>query len=130
MKVIGSSGSGKTESLRRIGTEIIRHGIPLLVLNFHGDIGMNFVETVLLSAGRNSTMGINPLEVFFHDANRVGLVDQRMALVAMLKRAIPTLSQNQMAILERAIRGAYEYNGIFDDAPATWFDGQGRSRWS
>lgn len=120
MMVTGGSGSGKTVAFRQIATEIMLHGCPVLMLDYHGDIETEWIDTILLSSGRGSPLGINPLEVFIHDESRAGLMDQRMALVGMFKRAIPTLSQNQMAILERAIKGAYEYVDIHDNRPETW----------
>lgn len=119
MLILGSSGSGKTETLKRIGLGIIQHAIPLLILDFHGDVIFPGMETVLMSSGIASKIGVNPLELTVHDPDRVGLIDQRMAFSGILKRAIPTLSLNQQAIMTAALGMAYRRVGIFDDMPET-----------
>jgi DNA helicase HerA-like ATPase len=117
--VLGASGSGKTESLKLIGHEIARHGIPLLVLDFHGDVNFTGVNTVLLSSGTQSISGINPLELDTYDSEQVGLYEQRMVLLEMLQRTV-RLGYKQKALLLQVIEQAYRHNGILDHQPSTW----------
>jgi hypothetical protein len=118
--ILGSSGSGKTETLKTIGARIAERAFPVLVLDFHGDVNFPGVNSVLLSSGTASTIGFNPMELDCEDERMVGLYDQRMALVEMLKRAIPRMSHNQQVVLLDAITQAYQAAGIHDDRPATW----------
>lgn len=120
LSVLGSSGAGKTEAFKRIAKEIVRHGIPILVFDFHGDVEIPWINSVLLSSGTASTVGVNPLQLTSFDAERTGLIEQRMALAGMLRRAIPTLSPNQMAILTAAMAEAYRRVGIRDEWVETW----------
>lgn len=118
--VLGASGSGKTETLKLIGRQLIEHGIPVLVLDFHGDVRVPGLSSVLMSSGTASWAGVNPMEIDSDRAEQVGLYDQRMALLDLLTRAIPQLGHQQRAVLASAIREAYQRAGIRDDDPSTW----------
>ena len=118
--ILGSSGSGKTETLKKIGCELVRHAIPVLVFDFHGDVIFPYVDSILMSSGRESTIGINPLDIPFDFSGKIGSEDQRNALVSMFARAIPQMGHNQRYILQKAIEEAYRFVGIFDDEPDTW----------
>jgi len=118
--VLGASGSGKTESLKTIGTGIHKYGVPVLILDFHGDVALNGVPSTLLSAGPASTLGLNPLELDLHGAQESGLYDQRVALREMIRRAVPALGHRQADALGIALDDTYARAGILDNEPDTW----------
>lgn len=118
--VLGASGSGKTETLKVIGKELMEYGFPVLVLDFHGDVQVPWLRSELLSSGTDSVMGINPMELDSQQANKVGLYDQRLALLDLIERAIPQLSHNQKVMLSNAMASAYQWMGIQDNDPRTW----------
>ena len=64
--ILGASGSGKTETLKVLGKGISEFGTPVLVLDFHGDVKFPGLESVLLSSGTSSTVGLNPMELDSH----------------------------------------------------------------
>lgn len=118
--ILGASGSGKTETLKRVGRQLLEHGIPVLVLDFHGDVQVPGLHSVLMSSGTSSWAGVNPMEIDSGRAEQVGLYDQRIVLLDLLARAIPQLGHQQRSVLSDAIREAYLRAGIFDDDPSTW----------
>ena len=118
--ILGGSGSGKTEALKVIGKGIVNSAIPVLVLDFHGDVIFPYLKTVFMSSGSSSVVGINPLQLSSSDFEKVGLYDQRKALLGMFRRAIPALSSNQETILHDAMVEAYHAVGIYDENPNTW----------
>lgn len=118
--ILGASGSGKTESLKVIGSPISRAGVPVLVLDFHGDVILPGVPSVLLSSGSASTLGLNPLELDITSAEESGLYDQRASLRNMIQRAVPALGHRQSSILREAFDEAYADAGILDADPNTW----------
>jgi Bacterial protein of unknown function (DUF853) len=120
MLVLGASGSGKTESLKTIGAGIHRYGVPVLVLDFHGDVILPGVPTTALSSAPGSTIGLNPLEVDVASARENGLYDQRTAVLEMVRRAVPQLGHKQANALHTALEDAYAAAGIRDDDPASW----------
>ena len=118
--VLGASGSGKTETLKVVASAIHRFGVPVLTLDFHGDVVFPGTDSQLLSSGSASTVGLNPMEIDAHSADESGLYDQRAALRGMIQRAIPSLGHRQSSVLRDAFEEAYKRTGIVDDDPATW----------
>lgn len=118
--ILGASGSGKTETLKLIGNQLIEHGVPVLVIDFHGDIDIPWMQPTLMSSGYDSVVGVNPMELDSHRAYKVGLYDQRMALIEMISRAVPDISHNQKVMLTEAMEAAYRWVGIYDDDPDSW----------
>lgn len=118
--VLGSSGSGKTETLKTIGSRIVQSGYPVLVLDFHGDVSFPGLNSVLMSSGTASIVGVNPMDVDCFLDDRVGLYEQRGRLVEMIQRAVPTLGPRQKILLMDAITDAYWRAGFRDQLPDTW----------
>jgi len=118
--ILGASGSGKTETLKVLGNGISEYGVPVLVLDFHGDVKFSGLESVLLSSGTASTIGLNPMELDSHSAEETGLYDQRKVIRDMIRNAVPALGHRQGSILRDAIEEAYSSRGFNDADPATW----------
>ena len=118
--ILGASGSGKTETLKVLGKGIADYGVPVLVLDFHGDVQFPGLRSVLLSSGTASTIGVNPMELDSQSAEETGLYDQRKVIRDMIRNAVPALGHRQGAILRDAIEEAYTRAGFSDSDPATW----------
>ena len=118
--VLGASGSGKTEALKVIGNGVAHYGVPVLVLDFHGDVIFPGLRSVLMSSGTSSVIGINPMELDSKSAEETGLYDQRKTLRDMIRNAVPALGHRQNAILREAIDEAYSDAGFDDAKPETW----------
>lgn len=56
--ILGASGSGKTETLKAVGRHILEHGIPVLVLDFHGDVRVPGLSSVLMSSGTDCVIAL------------------------------------------------------------------------
>lgn len=118
--ILGASGSGKTETLKVLGKGIGDYGVPVLVLDFHGDVQFPGLRSVLLSSGTSSVTGVNPMELDSQSAEETGLYDQRKVIRDMIRNAVPALGHRQGAILRDAIEEAYSRAGFNDSDPATW----------
>lgn len=119
LMVLGASGSGKTETLKTVGHAIAAHAIPILVLDFHGDVIFPGLNSVLISSGTASTVGINPMELDWQGNAEVGFVDQIHALVDTIARAVP-IKHRQINLLTDAFAEAYRLAGFHPDYPDTW----------
>lgn len=118
--VLGASGSGKTETLKTLGAGVHRYGVPILLLDFHGDVILPEVPSTLLSSAPASRIGLNPLEVDVESAKENGLYDQRTAVLEMVRRAVPQLGHKQANALHTTLENAYLAAGIDDNDPDTW----------
>jgi hypothetical protein len=118
--ILGASGSGKTESLKVIASEIHNFGIPSLIFDFHGDVLLEGAKDYVLSHGPISTHGINPMELDSVDPADGGVYAQVNILLAMLKACIPSLGHRQWRVIKDVINDAYEKAGINDRDTNTW----------
>lgn len=119
LMVLGASGSGKTETLKTVGHAIAAHAIPILVLDFHGDVVFPGVNSVLISSGTASTVGINPMELDWQGISEVGFEDQIHALLETITRAVP-IKHRQSTLLAEAFTEAYRQAGFHPEYPDTW----------
>jgi len=114
--IVGGSGAGKTTTLRHISTEIAARGVPVLVIDFHGDIEL---PGEALSAFEFDYSGnLNFVNPFHLDPNLgAKLTPSRLKweFVEAWKSVYPTMGVHQMNFLANLIARA----GITDDV-ATW----------
>jgi hypothetical protein len=118
--ILGSSGSGKTESLKAVWGQVVDQGYPALAFDFHGDVRLPGRGGITLSAAPHDTIGFNPLEIDAAGARETGLHDHRQELVEIICRAVPTLGHNQINQLHDALAKAYAKRGILDGDATTW----------
>lgn len=118
--ISGGSGAGKTNFVISATSEVVMQAIPVLMVDFHGDMHVPYMSNVLLSSGCESKVGLNPLDIEGLDPRKRGLFDHREAIVSMLKRAVPALSSKQRFLLSNALETAYVEVGIEDNNPRTW----------
>ncbi|MBI5347540.1 MAG: ATP-binding protein [Candidatus Aenigmarchaeota archaeon] len=100
--IVGTSGSGKTETIKAIVYELKKQNIPSLMIDFHNDfeeLGENVLDF------RNTT--INPL-----DFSGGETAETTMYKVSHILRKIFSLGVQQQGALEDAIRKAYRDKGI------------------
>lgn len=116
--ILGASGSGKTETLKVLTEGIHTSGVPVLILDFHGDVKIDGVRSEVLSHAPSSQLGINPMELDAQDADH-GPYMQRQELRELLARAVQ-LGHRQSAVLKDALSEVYRRRGILDEDMSTW----------
>lgn len=118
--ILGSSGSGKTETLKVVAAEIHRYGVPCLIFDFHGDVVLAGAQDYVLSHGPASTHGINPMELDSIDPADGGVYAQVNILLGMLQACVPSLGHRQWRVIKDVLNDTYERAGVTDKDPATW----------
>ncbi len=98
--VVGTSGSGKTETLKAVIYELHKNGIPCLIIDFHQD----FEDAGDVLDFNNIT--INPLEYGAETPENV------MYKVSHILKKIFNLGVQQEGILQDAIQKSYTDKGI------------------
>lgn len=121
--IIGGSGAGKTTALRHIAGEIESRRIPVLVIDFHGDIELPAGEVSSYEFDYSGNLNfINP----FHLDGTLGakLTPTRLKweFLEAWKSVYPTMGVHQTNFLASLIEAAFDRAGITDD-PATWLHG-------
>jgi Helicase HerA, central domain len=117
--IIGGSGAGKTTTLRKLTKAIHGHGLPVLTLDFHGDVTAPG-ESIFLSGGAMSTIGINPLELDVEEIKESGFREQMTQVRDTISRSISSIGHVQKGLLMDALLASYREAGIVEDQPASW----------
>lgn len=118
MAVIGGSGSGKTHQLRRYITELGRNGARVIVIDPHGDLGVDQRLMHSLTFSDSTEFGLNPLEIE-SDPLFGGVRRQANSFVNLLLRQ-STLGEKQKSSLFRLLIDLYRRYGFEVENPATW----------
>ncbi|MDX5328648.1 MAG: hypothetical protein LPK06_07625 [Marinobacter sp.] len=121
LMVTGGSGSGKTEALKLIGAGIAEHGIPLITIDFHGDVIFPGQTTVRLRAvPGGSDFGINPLMIEPAYIRQMGMGAKIQREVSRLSRAVGGMSEQQQSCLYHVMEQTYRQFGIREEDDNTW----------
>lgn len=120
--IIGSSGTGKTYTLRRILKQLVRHpGIRLHLIDLSGDlsIGNPEVESIV-KFSENTTHGLNPFEID-PDLDFGGVRRTVARFLSMVDRyTSPKLGARQQKVLRTLIYDMLEEYGYYYDRPESW----------
>ncbi len=126
--ILGSSGSGKTYTIRRLIADMARTGNACRahIFDIHSDIDVANASTARFSQASN--YGYNPLVI---DADpEFGGVNRRVnAFLDLLSATCGALGNRQEAVLRALLVDLYVANGFYPDNPRSWgLDGGGDRR--
>ena len=115
--IIGSSGSGKTQTLKGLVFSLNswRPDLRIVVIDFHGDQRIPGERYFPLHL--TSEWGINPLEISL-DTQAGGPNLQAISVAASLRKAL-RLGSNQEGVLLRTIKELYDAHGLTKNWRAT-----------
>jgi DNA helicase HerA-like ATPase len=117
MVILGTSGSGKTQTLKAIAWEMLHH-LPSrsIILDFHGD--QQLPGETYYPLHMASPHGINPL-IINHDPAGGGPKLQAIAVAANLRRSL-LLGVNQEGLLIMMLDELYQKFGITQKDRSSW----------
>ncbi len=101
----GTSGSGKTETLKVICHELTKQQIPLLIFDFHNDFG-RFAKNII----DEKSIRMHPLEILKEQKPK----DVAYKVSAILKNSFKDLTTIQEGVIRKAICLFYQNSGISD----------------
>lgn len=115
--IIGSSGSGKTQTLKAIAYSILkRYDTKLVIIDFHGDQEIDGETCYRINM--ESPHGINPLVI---NLDREGGGPNLQAIqVSMLLKKVLNLGPNQQGMILEVIKKCYSDRGIEQDNYQSW----------
>jgi type IV secretory pathway VirB4 component len=115
--IIGSSGSGKTQTLKAIAWSILKtYPTKLIVIDFHGD--QEIPGEVCYRINMESSHGINPLVI---NLDREGGGPNLQSIqIAMLFKKILRLGPNQEGMVLECLKNCYSDRGITQENYSSW----------
>jgi len=116
--IVGSSGVGKTETIRCIASELSNQGFPVLMIDFHGDMACENCDIKTYRISEKSEYYFNPLELDPQFKDITPLTAGREFIEAV-QINFPSIGIQQRDRLKEIIKEAYEELGINNDK-ATW----------
>lgn len=117
--VLGGSGAGKTTLLRKLGRCITNQGVPVLVLDFHGDLELPGDAFSYDFSYEGNEAFINPLHLDPAYAKEISISRLKWEFLDAWRSQYPTLGIQQRSFLARLIDDAYASAGVTPDA-ASW----------
>ena len=115
--IIGSSGSGKTQTLKAIAFSILKqYPTKLIIIDFHGD--QEIPGEVCYRINMESSHGINPLVI---NLDREGGGPNLQSIqIAMLFKKILRLGPNQEGMVLECLKNCYSDRGITQENYSSW----------
>ncbi|MCH8907851.1 MAG: ATP-binding protein [Candidatus Heimdallarchaeota archaeon] len=118
MTITGGSGSGKTECLKMIATELTKRKIPVLLFDLHGNIE---IDIPTISLDYTAQFSINPMELTSKSVIDGGPIPHINKLMTQFTYAISDrFSATQKNWLRNLIKFSYYKHGILQDDPSSW----------
>lgn len=116
--IIGTSGSGKTQTLKALAYELPRFipSVRCITIDFHND--QEIPGELCYALNMESPHGINPLVVDL-DTKGGGPSLQAIAVAAILRKSL-TMGINQEGLVIEILVGCYKRRGIIQENPSTW----------
>ncbi|WP_301664092.1 ATP-binding protein [Methanoculleus frigidifontis] len=118
MIILGGSGAGKTETIRCIAGELNARQMPVVLLDFHGDMAATSGALRSYKIKEGSAYYFNPLELDT-DIDEITPLRATSDFVDAISINFPTLGIQQRRKIKNIIKDCYRMGGITAD-PETW----------
>lgn len=116
----GSSGTGKTHTIRKICTSMVRTAhqpLRIHIFDVHDDIDVGEGSEVTFS--ESNDVGINPLSIN-PDPHCGGVRKAIQEFISAINRSSRKLGERQEAVMRALLLELYALNGFHQDKPETW----------
>jgi len=118
MIIIGGSGAGKTETIRCIAQELLAGDLPVVMIDFHGDMACRDCAIRTYKIREGSRYYFNPLELD-SAIDEITPLRATSDFVDAISINFPTLGIQQRRKIKNIIKDCYRMAGITGD-PDTW----------
>lgn len=118
MIILGGSGAGKTETVRCIALELAAQALPVIMIDFHGDMAPNVDDIRAYKIREGGEYYFNPLELD-PAIDEITPLRATSDFVDAISINFPTLGIQQRRKIKNIIKGCYRNSGITGKT-ATW----------
>ncbi|KUK63211.1 MAG: AAA ATPase [Methanoculleus marisnigri] len=118
MIILGGSGAGKTETIRCIASDLAGQGLPVVLIDFHGDMAASNGDIRSYKIREGGQYYFNPLEL---DSSIDEITPLRATsdFVDAISINFPTLGIQQRRKIKNIIKDCYRISGITGNTD-TW----------
>ncbi len=116
--IIGGSGAGKTETIRCVALELAAQALPVVMIDFHGDMAPDSVDIRAYRIREGGEYYFNPLELD-PAIDEITPLRATSDFVDAISINFPTLGIQQRRRIKNIIKGCYRASGITGKT-ATW----------
>jgi DNA helicase HerA-like ATPase len=118
MIILGGSGAGKTETIRCIAGELAAQNMPVVLIDFHGDMAANTGDIRSYKIREGGQYYFNPLELD-PDIDEITPLRATSDFVDAISINFPTLGIQQRRKIKNIIKDCYRISGITGNTD-TW----------
>lgn len=118
MIILGGSGAGKTETIRCIAGELSARNLPVVLIDFHGDMASTTGPLRSYKIREGGSYYFNPLELDA-EIDEISPLRATSDFVDAISINFPTLGIQQRRKIKTIIKDCYRMGGITGDT-ATW----------
>jgi len=118
MIILGGSGAGKTETIRCIALELAAQALPVIMIDFHGDMAPSIGDIRTYKIREGGEYYFNPLELD-PVIDEITPLRATSDFVDAISINFPTLGIQQRRKIKNIIKGCYRNSGITGKT-ATW----------
>ena len=118
MIILGGSGAGKTETIRCIASELAAQAMPVILIDFHGDMAANTGDIRSYKIREGGEYYFNPLELD-PTIDEITPLRATSDFVDAISINFPTLGIQQRRKIKNIIRDCYRMSGITGNT-GTW----------
>ncbi len=118
MIILGGSGAGKTETIRCIAAELAAQAMPVVLIDFHGDMAASTGDIRSYKIREGAEYYFNPLELD-PAIDEITPLRATSDFVDAISINFPTLGIQQRRKIKNIIKDCYRMSGITGNT-ATW----------
>ncbi len=118
MIILGGSGAGKTETIRCIAGELAAQAMPVVLIDFHGDMAASTGDVRSYKIREGGQYYFNPLELD-PGIDEITPLRATSDFVDAISINFPTLGIQQRRKIKNIIKDCYQISGITGNT-ATW----------
>ncbi|BBL69313.1 ATP-binding protein [Methanoculleus chikugoensis] len=111
MIILGGSGAGKTETIRCIASELAAQAMPVILIDFHGDMAASSGDIRSYKIREGGQYYFNPLELD-PDIDEITPLRATSDFVDAISINFPTLGIQQRRKIKNIIKDCYWMSGI------------------
>ncbi|MDD4252609.1 MAG: ATP-binding protein [Methanoculleus horonobensis] len=111
MIILGGSGAGKTETIRCIASELAAQAMPVVLIDFHGDMAASNGDIRSYKIREGGEYYFNPLELD-PDIDEITPLRATSDFVDAISINFPTLGIQQRRKIKNIIKDCYRMSGI------------------